>query len=248
MLSLESFVGRTRFGISSSKRGTANSKDAKSFRLASPPLGFALDGLLSYLTLPQRRDDYGLPSAVYNSADHSDHSSRLPRFVARSSRSSPHILYHSPRSARRRLQLWCAPSLEIPSSILTDHHAAAVWTPLLSSIPDSIRFIAFNQRSYAGSSPAFQSTLPGGTDATEAYRQDLLDFLAFAGRELALPAVESSSGGITLLVRPLPPLLSPANSRPQTGLEQRNRPTPLPPLHPPLLPPPRIPPPLHNPL
>ncbi|BGP05039.1 hypothetical protein JCM10049v2_000843 [Rhodotorula toruloides] len=78
---------------------------------------------------------------------------------------------------------------------------SAVWTPLLPALPSSIRFLAYNQRSYARSSPAFDATQPGGTDATATYLCDLMEFLRFAVDELGVQGVdeETHEGGIVLL-------------------------------------------------
>jgi pimeloyl-ACP methyl ester carboxylesterase len=88
------------------------------------------------------------------------------------------------------------------SSFSPFRYTSAVWTPLLPSLPPSIRFLAYNQRSYAGSSPAFEAKPVGGTDATAAYLGDLLAFIKFAAEELGVPGVDDASGagGISLLV------------------------------------------------
>lgn len=80
---------------------------------------------------------------------------------------------------------------------------AAVWTPLLPSLPSSIRFLAYNQRSYAQSSPAFDAKQPGGTDATAAYLCDLMALLRYAVDELGVRGIDEQTheGGIVLLVR-----------------------------------------------
>ncbi|EGU13170.1 Proteophosphoglycan ppg4 [Rhodotorula toruloides ATCC 204091] len=85
---------------------------------------------------------------------------------------------------------------------------SAVWTPLLPALPSSIRFLAYNQRSYAQSSPAFDAKQPGGTDATATYLCDLMEFLRFAVEELGVQGVdeETHEGGIVLLA------VSPPNS------------------------------------
>lgn len=72
-------------------------------------------------------------------------------------------------------------------------------------MPASTRFIAYNQRSYSGSSPAYKSEKEGGTDATAAYLGDLLAFLEWAVAELKLPGVDdaTSEGGVVLLVSSL---------------------------------------------
>lgn len=79
---------------------------------------------------------------------------------------------------------------------------AAIWTPLLPHLPASTRFIAYNQRSYSGSSPAFQSEKEGATDATAAYLGDLLAFLGWSVEEFGLPGVDDATGegGVVLLV------------------------------------------------
>ncbi|GAA5831400.1 hypothetical protein JCM11251_004013 [Rhodosporidiobolus azoricus] len=74
---------------------------------------------------------------------------------------------------------------------------SAVWTPVLPHLPTSLRFLAYNQRSYTGSSPAFESQEEGGIDATAAYLADLMEFVKFAVDELGVETVEE--GGIVLL-------------------------------------------------
>ncbi|ORY54860.1 Alpha/Beta hydrolase protein [Leucosporidium creatinivorum] len=99
------------------------------------------------------------------------------------------------------------PAAELPSSYTTiiGLHGvgfnSAIWTPLLPHLPASTRFIAYNQRSYTGSSPAYQSEKEGGTDATAAYLGDLLAFLEWVVAEVKLPGVDdaTSEGGIVLL-------------------------------------------------
>ncbi|GAA6022948.1 hypothetical protein JCM10207_007726 [Rhodosporidiobolus poonsookiae] len=77
---------------------------------------------------------------------------------------------------------------------------SAVWTPLLPHLPPSIRFLAYNQRSYAGSSPAFSPTQPGGVDAMAAYVGDLMQFVGFAVQELGVrEKKDGGEGGIVLL-------------------------------------------------
>ncbi|BGP21901.1 hypothetical protein Rt10032_c01g0600 [Rhodotorula toruloides] len=78
---------------------------------------------------------------------------------------------------------------------------SAVWTPLLPALPSSIRFLAYNQRSYAQSSPAFNAKQPGGTDATATYLCDLMEFLRFAVEELGVQGMDEQTheGGIVLL-------------------------------------------------
>ncbi|GAA5974058.1 hypothetical protein JCM11641_008237 [Rhodosporidiobolus odoratus] len=75
---------------------------------------------------------------------------------------------------------------------------SAVWTPLLPSLPPSIRFIAYNQRSYTGSSPALQAEVEGGVDVTAAYLEDLIGFLEFLVREEGVKG-KNEGGGIALL-------------------------------------------------
>lgn len=90
-----------------------------------------------------------------------------------------------------------------------------MWTPLLPSLPSSTtRFLAYNQRGYKESSPAFKSEKEGGTDATAAYLGDLLDFIRFAVDELKLAGVddESGQGGIVLLVSVCCLLLPPSEA------------------------------------
>lgn len=77
------------------------------------------------------------------------------------------------------------------------HLSQAVWSPILPYLPADVRFLAYNQRSYAGSSPAFVAQKAGGTDATAAYLLDLLDFLTFVVRDLGCQ--EAKRGGIVLL-------------------------------------------------
>ncbi|KAK4046882.1 hypothetical protein OIV83_005778 [Microbotryomycetes sp. JL201] len=66
---------------------------------------------------------------------------------------------------------------------------------------DSVRFIAYNQRSYAGSTPQFDIKEPAGVDATGAYLEDLVRFIAWTVDELKLPPydVETGRGGLILL-------------------------------------------------
>ncbi|GEM06581.1 hypothetical protein Rt10032_c01g0598 [Rhodotorula toruloides] len=68
-----------------------------------------------------------------------------------------------------------------------------VWTPLLPALPSSIRFLAYNQRSYAQSSPAFNAKQPGGTDATATYLCDLMEFLRFAVEELGVQGMDEQT-------------------------------------------------------
>ncbi|GAA6035252.1 hypothetical protein JCM8097_008784 [Rhodosporidiobolus ruineniae] len=74
---------------------------------------------------------------------------------------------------------------------------SAVWTPLLPHLPPSIRFLAYNQRSYASSSPAFNAKELGGVDATAQYLGDLMEFLRFAVEELGVKAKDE--GGVVLM-------------------------------------------------
>lgn len=80
---------------------------------------------------------------------------------------------------------------------------AAVWTPLLPSLPTSVRFLAYNQRSYAQSSPASSAKEVGGVDATAQYLCDLMNFVQWAIDSLHLPALDEQTqeGGIVLMVR-----------------------------------------------
>ncbi|GJN91865.1 hypothetical protein Rhopal_004890-T1 [Rhodotorula paludigena] len=99
------------------------------------------------------------------------------------------------------------PASELPTSYTTliGIHGvgfnSAVWTPLLPSLPTSVRFLAYNQRSYAQSSPAFEVKEGGGVDATAQYLCDLMDFVQWAIDTLHLPALDEQSqeGGIVLM-------------------------------------------------
>ncbi|KAM0792655.1 hypothetical protein ACM66B_002436 [Microbotryomycetes sp. NB124-2] len=66
---------------------------------------------------------------------------------------------------------------------------------------DSVRFIAYNQRSYAGSTDGFDIKQPAGVDATAAYLEDLVHFVNWSVDELKLPSHDKKSGrgGIVLL-------------------------------------------------
>ncbi|KAK4703174.1 hypothetical protein P7C70_g3043, partial [Phenoliferia sp. Uapishka_3] len=85
---------------------------------------------------------------------------------------------------------------------------SAAWTPIVDELAldptTPIRFIAYNQRDYRGSSPKVAAELPGAVDVTEVYLNDLLEFIEFVVKELKVPGVPSSgssaAGGITLLV------------------------------------------------
>ncbi|GAA5853451.1 hypothetical protein JCM8547_002462 [Rhodosporidiobolus lusitaniae] len=74
---------------------------------------------------------------------------------------------------------------------------SAVWTPILPLLPPSIRFIAYNQRSYKGSSQAVEIKEPGGVDAAAQYFVDMLDMFEFCVEELGAKKVEE--GGVVLL-------------------------------------------------
>ncbi|BGP12987.1 hypothetical protein JCM10213v2_000904 [Rhodosporidiobolus nylandii] len=74
---------------------------------------------------------------------------------------------------------------------------SAIWQPLLPSLTPSIRLLAYNQRSYADSSPAFPIRENGGVDAAAAYLVDLMRFLDFAVRELGIK--EKEEGGVVLM-------------------------------------------------
>jgi hypothetical protein len=76
---------------------------------------------------------------------------------------------------------------------------ADVWTPLLPFLPPTLRFVAYNQRGYTGSSPAFDIKREGGVDAAGAYLSDAMEFFRFAVEELGAKTVEE--GGVVLLVR-----------------------------------------------
>ncbi|GAA6059073.1 hypothetical protein JCM10212_002044 [Sporobolomyces blumeae] len=76
----------------------------------------------------------------------------------------------------------------------------AVFSPLIPYLPETIRLVAYNQRSYAGSSPAFASKTPGAVDATAAYLIDLVAFLKWTTDELDVPKKgPDGQGGIVLL-------------------------------------------------
>ncbi len=78
---------------------------------------------------------------------------------------------------------------------------AGVWAPVLPHLPANVRFLAYNQRSYEGSSEAFGVQKEGGTDATAAYLQDLLGFVDFAVEQLGVPGIGADGkGGVALLV------------------------------------------------
>ncbi|KAK4050023.1 hypothetical protein OIO90_005213 [Microbotryomycetes sp. JL221] len=65
----------------------------------------------------------------------------------------------------------------------------------------TVRFLAYNQRSYEGSSPAFNIKAEAGVDATAAYVEDLINFVDWAVQEFNLPRFDrqSGKGGIVLL-------------------------------------------------
>ncbi len=76
------------------------------------------------------------------------------------------------------------------------------WAPVLSHLPPHVRFLAYNQRSYEGSSEAVGVQKEGGTDATAAYLQDLLGVVDFAVEQLGVPGIGADGkGGVALLVR-----------------------------------------------
>lgn len=105
-------------------------------------------------------------------------------------------------TSRHLLHLTTRTYTKLTFSALIPQPPTAVWTPLLPHLPSSTRFLAYNQRSYTGSSPAFESKKEGGTDATAAYLGDLLNFIEFAVEELKVPAIDDATGkgGIALLV------------------------------------------------
>ncbi|GAA5890942.1 hypothetical protein JCM6882_008862 [Rhodosporidiobolus microsporus] len=71
------------------------------------------------------------------------------------------------------------------------------WAPIIPHLPPSIRFLAFNQRSYAGSSPAFETKQPGAVDATAQYVVDTMEFFNYAVEELG--AKKKEEGGVVLM-------------------------------------------------
>lgn len=87
--------------------------------------------------------------------------------------------------------------LPAPLRFLTSF-VADVWTPLLPFLPTNVRFVAYNQRGYTGSSPAFEIKEEGGVDAAGAYLSDTMEFFRFVVDELGAKKVED--GGVVLLV------------------------------------------------
>jgi len=76
--------------------------------------------------------------------------------------------------------------------------------PLFAHLPGNVRFVAYNQRSYAGSAATVAPHKEGGTDATAAYLGDLLGFIDFMTETLGVPGVGADGkGGVALLVSPL---------------------------------------------
>ncbi|GAA5876998.1 hypothetical protein JCM8547_007489 [Rhodosporidiobolus lusitaniae] len=102
------------------------------------------------------------------------------------------------------LDSWSSlPSAERPRNFTTlvalhgTAHNSTVWEPLLPFLPPSIRLIAYNQRDYKGSSPAFEPKESGGVDATAQYVVDLAKFLKFVVEEKG--ARKKEEGGVVLL-------------------------------------------------
>ncbi|GAA6007207.1 hypothetical protein JCM11491_003044 [Sporobolomyces phaffii] len=75
---------------------------------------------------------------------------------------------------------------------------SSVFSPLIPHLPPNTRFLAYNQRSYSGSSSAFRSQAKGGVDATAAYLEDFLAFLAWSVRELGLTS-KRDGGDVVVL-------------------------------------------------
>jgi hypothetical protein len=80
-----------------------------------------------------------------------------------------------------------------------------VWAPVLRHLPDDVRLLAYNQRSYARSSEAFAGPNQAGMDDMAAYLEDLVGFVEFAVKRYELRAKGANGkSGVTLLVsRPL---------------------------------------------
>ena len=79
-----------------------------------------------------------------------------------------------------------------------------VWHPLIKAKPDNVRFIAYNQRGYKGSSEALKSgTTAGSMDVTFQLFLDMLYFMKFCVDELGVEPVTQqdghNTGGISLM-------------------------------------------------
>ena len=91
--------------------------------------------------------------------------------------------------------------LHVWTLTLRSSEAPAAWNPVLPYLPPNVRFLAYNQRSYAGSSEAFVGQEDGGIDVTAAYLNDLLGFMGFAVDRLGVAGIGSDGkGGVALLV------------------------------------------------
>ncbi|GAA5896603.1 alpha/beta fold hydrolase [Sporobolomyces salmoneus] len=75
---------------------------------------------------------------------------------------------------------------------------SAIFSPLIPHLPPKTRLIAYNQRSYRGSSPAFESKEKGGVDATARYLEDFLGFLEWSTKELGLTSKRDGGQVIVL--------------------------------------------------
>ncbi|GAA5877031.1 hypothetical protein JCM8547_007497 [Rhodosporidiobolus lusitaniae] len=86
------------------------------------------------------------------------------------------------------------------TTIISLHGVAfnsVAFEPLIPHLPSSIRLIAYNQRDYKESSPAFEPKEPGGVDATAQYVVDLAEFFKFVVEEKGAKRMEE--GGVVLL-------------------------------------------------
>ncbi|GAA5922235.1 alpha/beta fold hydrolase [Sporobolomyces koalae] len=76
---------------------------------------------------------------------------------------------------------------------------SAIFSPLIPHLSSTTRFIAYNQRSCTGSSPAYESRAKGGTDVTARYLKDMLEFLEWCIECLELPRKTEAGGGVVVL-------------------------------------------------
>ncbi|GAA5986404.1 hypothetical protein JCM5350_002909 [Sporobolomyces pararoseus] len=75
---------------------------------------------------------------------------------------------------------------------------SAVFSTLIPHLPSNTRLLAYNQRSYRGSSPAFKGKEQGGSDTTARYLEDFLEFVQWCVRELGLTSKEQGGQVIVL--------------------------------------------------
>ncbi|GAA5962073.1 hypothetical protein JCM3765_005512 [Sporobolomyces pararoseus] len=75
---------------------------------------------------------------------------------------------------------------------------SAVFSPLIPHLPSNVRLLAYNQRSYRGSSPAFRGKEKGGSDTTARYLEDFLEFVDWSVRNLNLTSKEDGGQVVVL--------------------------------------------------